>query len=279
MCVFDEICSAISEQFNSSVKQVSMYEPPFSNLYNLESISKAEMDIYTLSAFDYGNKILEVACGNGRVTIPLLNLGFQVTGIDISQDMLEILQRKAGLLPRHLQNNLTIIFGDIFEYKTSEKFDLIIIPATTLGILAHDDEKTQQLFTLLKGMLAPEGAILFDLRLLEDSIHNDVGEVISRNTKRDGHNGLILSQTWVDVPLSREITKFFYIEETSPCLFSLYLSASEKRLFSDVSIENTVQKLGLVIAKTERIELDGLPVLMYLVVHSSSRRKEALNHI
>src|SRR4051812_50207913 len=37
----------------------------------------------------HGSRTLDVACGNGNATLPLLNLGHEVTGCDISPAMVE----------------------------------------------------------------------------------------------------------------------------------------------------------------------------------------------
>jgi SAM-dependent methyltransferase len=49
----------------------------------------------------YGQPVLDLACGTGRVLLPLLRAGIDIDGADISADMLQYCQRKAtneGLL-------------------------------------------------------------------------------------------------------------------------------------------------------------------------------------
>lgn len=53
--------------------------------------------------------VLDVGCGTGEITIPLHDEGFNMTGLDISKSMLQILERKKG------GRNISIIEGDIFE--------------------------------------------------------------------------------------------------------------------------------------------------------------------
>ena len=42
-----------------------------------------------------GGKICECACGTGSLTLPLRQLGYVMTGVDLSQDMLWIASQKA----------------------------------------------------------------------------------------------------------------------------------------------------------------------------------------
>ena len=46
-----------------------------------------------------GGKVLDLGCGTGGHAIRLAEMGYQVTGIDISQSMLDIAVQKAGSLP------------------------------------------------------------------------------------------------------------------------------------------------------------------------------------
>lgn len=54
----------------------------------------------------YGSKpktIIDLACGTGNITIPLAQRGYQMTGVDISQDMLAVADQKAAELGLPIQ--------------------------------------------------------------------------------------------------------------------------------------------------------------------------------
>jgi len=51
---------------------------------------------FLLAQAQRGDTVLELACGTGRVTIPLAKAGLRVTGIDLSRGMLEEARRKAA---------------------------------------------------------------------------------------------------------------------------------------------------------------------------------------
>ncbi len=67
--------------------------------------------------------ILEIGVGMGRFTFSLLEKGLKITGIDLSEDMLERFRKFAGKNP-----NLTLIKGDVEKLSnfTNKKFDAII---------------------------------------------------------------------------------------------------------------------------------------------------------
>ncbi|HEY4389441.1 MAG TPA: methyltransferase domain-containing protein, partial [Ktedonobacteraceae bacterium] len=49
-----------------------------------------DLDMYQNYAELCGGRILELACGSGRVLLPLAQAGYEVTGVDTSDAMLQI---------------------------------------------------------------------------------------------------------------------------------------------------------------------------------------------
>jgi len=75
----------------------------------------------------FGSPVLDLACGTGRLLLPLLKAGIDIDGCDISGDMLEHCRRKAalgGYNPRLYQQSMhsfnlprtykTMYIGDSF---------------------------------------------------------------------------------------------------------------------------------------------------------------------
>jgi SAM-dependent methyltransferase len=63
-----------------------------------------EVEYYAAAIGRFGEPALDLGCGNGRILLPLLQLGFEVDGVDVSEDMLELAsQAVSGLLsaPAH----------------------------------------------------------------------------------------------------------------------------------------------------------------------------------
>jgi SAM-dependent methyltransferase len=61
---------------------------------------------YERLAREVGGPVLELACGTGRIAIPLAKARLHVTGVDLSEAMLAIARRKLAGLPairRHLE--------------------------------------------------------------------------------------------------------------------------------------------------------------------------------
>lgn len=66
-----------------------------------------------------GKKVLDLGCGTGRLTKELLDRGAEVVGVDVSEEMLKILQKKFPQVKTVLADAENLPFED-------EEFDLII---------------------------------------------------------------------------------------------------------------------------------------------------------
>ncbi len=55
-----------------------------------------DIPFYLNQVRKYGEPVLELACGTGRITIPLAEQGIQITGLDITDSMLAQAKKKAA---------------------------------------------------------------------------------------------------------------------------------------------------------------------------------------
>ena len=76
----------------------------------------------------YGNPILELACGTGRITLPLAAQGHQLTGIDLSTAMLAEAQRKGRAAGLAVEWRL----ADMRNFALGCTFKLAILAANAL---------------------------------------------------------------------------------------------------------------------------------------------------
>ena len=59
------------------------------------------LDFYLGLARSKGGPVLDVACGTGRVLLPMLEAGFDVDGVDLFPAMIERLREKAAARAHH----------------------------------------------------------------------------------------------------------------------------------------------------------------------------------
>ncbi len=126
--------------------------------YDLES-SKISGDVpfYEECIERYGEPVLEIACGTGRVTIPLAESGFDVTGVDLIETMLEEAKRKAAV------KNVDIewVRADARNFDLGRKFRTIFIPFNSI---AHFKTRKdiEGLFRSVKNHLSEGGRFIID---------------------------------------------------------------------------------------------------------------------
>jgi len=60
--------------------------------------SDVELSYYRSAIHRFGQPALDLACGTGRLLIPLASAGYDVDGVDVSDDMLEHARRRADRL-------------------------------------------------------------------------------------------------------------------------------------------------------------------------------------
>ena len=69
-------------------------------------------------------RVLELACGSGRVTLPLAGLaaaqGFEIVGVELAEEMLAAAAEKRNLAPPAVQRVLTLTHGDMRTWRTDE---------------------------------------------------------------------------------------------------------------------------------------------------------------
>jgi SAM-dependent methyltransferase len=82
------------------------------------------------------NNILEIGCGTGRILKPLLDSGLKVTGVDISDEMLELAKHK--LVPYIESHNLLLLNHDFSKEKLNSRFDRAFITFYTFNYIINN---------------------------------------------------------------------------------------------------------------------------------------------
>ena len=114
--------------------------------YDLIYGDQLDVEFYLREAKNARGPVLEVACGTGRILLRLLKEGIDATGIDISENMLTVLKRKAksmGVEPKVLR-------ADMLDFKIDRKFKLIMIPYRSFLHLKDGSERKKALLSFME---------------------------------------------------------------------------------------------------------------------------------
>ena len=101
-----------------------------------------------------GRRLLDVACGTGSSFLPLRARGYEVTGCDISDEMLRLARRKAPEVPLHQL--------DMRELPVLGSFDLVTCIDDGLNYLLEEHELEAALRGIARN-LAPGAIAVWDL--------------------------------------------------------------------------------------------------------------------
>lgn len=106
-------------------------------------------------------RIMDLACGTGELSVWLAEVGYSVTGVDLSEDMLAVANAKAS------EKGLSIEFfqQDMTELEGFDAFDMITIFCDSLNYLPTE-EAVVSTFRRVYEHLQPNGLLLFDVHSL-----------------------------------------------------------------------------------------------------------------
>ena len=115
--------------------------------YDLEHVGDEEDVIFYvgLARSHRPKSVLELACGTGRITVPLAEegarSGFNVVGLDSEANMLKQAREKAAQMPAAARKRLRLVHGDMRSWHGREPFDLIVVPCASIThLLALQDQ-------------------------------------------------------------------------------------------------------------------------------------------
>lgn len=109
-----------------------------------------------LKGITSGDKVLELAVGTGRIAFPMAGGGFDVTGVDNSLEMLEILAKK------NTNGSLRVVHGDMIAGEVlRESFDIVLLMCNTLFVARNLAEQIK-IFTNAARSLADDGFFVLE---------------------------------------------------------------------------------------------------------------------
>lgn len=163
---------------------MNLYEHPL--LYDLEYDTQTEdVVFYVKQANSVEGPVLELGCGNGRITLPIARSGVHIIGLDNSTTMLNDFRTKLTSEPDSIRTRITLIESDYRQLPQCGPVPLVILPFNALHhCQTHRD--VLQLFQSVREQLTPDGRFVLDCYLPDPILY-----------QRDP-NGRYAEQTIVD---------------------------------------------------------------------------------
>ncbi|WP_202080717.1 class I SAM-dependent DNA methyltransferase [Caldalkalibacillus salinus] len=112
------------------------------------------------------NAVIDLGCGTGSIAIPLVQQGYKVTGIDLSETMLAVAQEKASNTGVDVQ----WIHQDMTELDLGTQYDTIISFLDSLNYVTEPSQ-LQACFHRVYQHLTDDGLFIFDVHSMYKMRH------------------------------------------------------------------------------------------------------------
>ena len=199
--------------------------------HDVECASYVEdLPLWRSLAAEYGDPVLDVGAGTGRVTLDLARSGFRVTALDREPDLIRVLAERAAGVPvgRNIQMvdvssqpPVTTVVADAREFDLGpRRFPLVIVPMQTIQLLGGPNGRRRFLrcarrHLVAGGALAVAIAEVLDLYEVVDGIPMPLPDVREEDgivyssqptAVRADHRGFVLERRRETVGRSGERT-------------------------------------------------------------------------
>ncbi len=148
------------------------------DLYDLEwdSWTPRDLPLYLEEARRQA-PVLDLACGTGRLTIPIARAGVAIVGVDASAEMLQVARRKAVDLP-----HLELVQGRIETFDLQRRFGTIMLALSSFCCLASVEAQERALQNMRRH-LRPGGRLVLDV-FVPSAAH--LGQPLTGHEAADG---------------------------------------------------------------------------------------------
>ncbi|WP_435065156.1 class I SAM-dependent methyltransferase [Halobaculum sp. EA56] len=170
-------------------------------LYDLRhrDAEREDVEFYVDRAREADGPVLELACGTGRVHLPLLRAGVDADGVDLSAERLDRLRGKA----RAEDLDPAVREADMTALEADRAYDLAICPYNSLQF-ARTLPDLRATLSNVHDALGPGGRFVFDVFVPDfDVICETYGEWEETTVERAGETYTVRSRTTVTDPVEQ----------------------------------------------------------------------------
>lgn len=193
-------------------------------LYKDRGYEEAEEFMRNLTSFlqlKKGSSILDLACGKGRHSIYLHQLGYDVTGVDLSQNSIQKAQKYEKESLRFKVHDMCL--------PLAEKFDGVFNLFTSFGYFENEEDNLRTI-KAIKEELNPNGYGVIDFM----NVHLVIKNLVSQNTKTAQGIDFHLKRTfeggyiYKEIQFSDEGEEFKFQEKVKAITLSQFETYFEK---------------------------------------------------
>lgn len=185
--------------------------------------------------------VLELACGTGSITRRLKEYGYDMIGIDSSEDMLEIAREKSDY-----EDGILYLCQDMRSFELYGTVRAIVCVCDSLNYLT-EAEDVKKVFELANNYLDEKGVFLFDFDT-PYAYQEVIGDKTIAETREEG--SFIWENTYYEEQGMNEtnLTLFYpeiEDEETGECFYRKYEETHYRKGYSLENMKKIVEDAGM----------------------------------
>ena len=179
--------------------------------------------------------LLELGCGTGSMTRRLADRGFDMIGIDNSEEMLSVAREKSSE-----GYDILYLCQDMREFELYGTVAAVVSVCDSMNYLLRGEELLQ-VFRLVNNYLDPGGLFIFDLdtQYMYEEVLGD--QTIAENREE---GSFIWENTYYEEEQMNEVTLTIYVPETEE-LYHRYEETHYRRAYSLDTIKLLLQEAGM----------------------------------
>jgi len=128
-------------------------------LYDGAYASREDLEFYLSCADRYGDPILELGCGTGRILLPIAELGYEITGLDLRENRIRLCED--GIIRRGIKNSRAVV-GDMKSFSFEKSFNLITTPFRGFQHLLNPRDQLKSLRCMYHHLISG-GHVIIDI--------------------------------------------------------------------------------------------------------------------
>ena len=183
--------------------------------------------------------VLDLGCGTGNITVPMAKKGYDMIGLDLSVEMLNIAREKA----QTAETDVLFLCQDMCEMELFGTVDAIVCALDGVNYIT-EYEDLEQLFRLVENYLNPGGVFVFDI----NSVYK-LKEIMGNNTFVNDEQGVFYvwqSEFSEEASICEFLLTFFVEQEDGR--YERFEEFQQERAYSVEEISLAIQKAGLEIS-------------------------------
>ncbi|MEQ4724128.1 daptide-type RiPP biosynthesis methyltransferase [Nonomuraea sp. B19D2] len=121
--------------------------------------------------------VLDLAAGSGRLTLPMLALGRDVTALDLSENLLLLLKERLDQeRGRRFAERCSVVHADMRDFSLGRRFGVVLLGTSSISLL--DERGREALYRAVRSHLLPKGRFLLSTLDLHAAAGQEEAELV-----------------------------------------------------------------------------------------------------